>query len=653
MKFLSYSFCFITFCSFANDVSLARNMIILLDQEDNHENIGNPYWHFLSCKFQSALQEKCSPILINASLVNAFIEKRKSIEQMSKIRGTEEEKALDTYHAINQRLNIAYAHFRGRGFNPLHAKQLMIDEVNKQFYSRKAVIESQNKPISSSVEQALRAYVTHFQAQEWNIYTNNKSLYLFVPKSIESPQNATQGWGSGSPASWEQTYQTHLGLKLSTLTKVANIEDAVKLYFDSKHETKYLIGEQLRDFFITKADPNYKPYHWNIILSGHGGTRYVPESDSYAQVTLADLALHDFQKVNDFFQHEVKTHSLHYATCFGSGKRFQLAFDKAQYDFPIISDCTSDGESYCMVRNFKLPNHNGKELTESDIISDKNGDWKLNLDYGYNWSEYFNQISHHSFEDDRGNNLCHLYNTLNTITENMMSNIPQIRLPGTTSFIPALSKNTSVINDAFLKYHQEQTTAAYTLADRFAILIQSACIPFPLIFDNKYNAPHIISLIPGPSKHHFEKLIFKNADHALNAFWPVPGDRFDRYFVIEKIEFPYDKNSEVLKLLQLNDGPVALQNLMIHAQTEKILRIFLQTKTGQSFMIVANKTDVFAPEISIKGVHQLTPEVAKTYLSRYNQIRSEILRNTPKAEFILSNVEGGGQAGKKLMVKDA
>jgi hypothetical protein len=620
-------------------------MIILLNQEDNCENIGKPWWHYLSCQFQSALQEKTAPILINASLLNAFIEKRKSIEQMSKIKGTEEQKALDTYNAINQRLNVSYAHLRARGFDPLQSKQLMLDEVNKQFYSSTAVAEAQKKsitPITENVEQALRSYLTKFIPEEWNVYTNNKSLYLFIPKKYAEQfpyhdtlyaryipkANESSAMGNFAlSASWETMHKDQLGLKLNALTKVENINDAARLYFNSKQENKYTIAEQLHDFFVTKTDSYYRPYQWNIIFRGHGGTWYNPKTDSFSEVRIADLPIPDFQNVLDFYQNKVVTHSFHYATCFGSGKRIQMAFDNANnptYNFPIISECTSDGVTYCMVRNFKLPNHNSKLLEENDITADEEKNWKLHLDFGYNWTEYFNQMSQHSFEDNHDNNLCQLYHTLGNITENMISNIPQIRLSGTKSFIPALSNNTTVINDAFISYHQEQTDSAYTLTNRFAILVKSSCVPFPLIFENTSNTPHVISLIPGPSKQYFKSMTFKNPDHALNAFWQVPCDRFDRYFIAETVTFDNEHHSELLKMLGITEKQVVLTNVMAHSQTEDILRLLFQTTSGKTFMIVANKTDAFAPTVSIKGAHELTPEVAQIYLSRYNQIKQEL-----------------------------
>lgn len=51
-------------------------MLILLDEEGKCENIGNLARHYLSCKFQSALQEAICPILISGALIQAFLEKR-------------------------------------------------------------------------------------------------------------------------------------------------------------------------------------------------------------------------------------------------------------------------------------------------------------------------------------------------------------------------------------------------------------------------------------------------------------------------------------------------------------------------------------------------------------------------------------------------
>ena len=177
-------------------------------------------------------------------------------------------------------------------------------------------------------------------------------------------------------------------------------------------------------------------------------------------------------------------------------------------------------------------------------------------------------------------------------------------------------------------------------------MVSSSIVPLELVFENQNNIPRILSLIAGPSKQYFRKITFDNSDHALNAFWQVPGDRFDRYFIIENVTFTNKPKSEILKNLGITQEKVILSNVLIHSQTEDILRLIFQSANGKSYMIVANKTDPFADKVSIKGVHELTPEVAQIYLSRYNQIKSEVPQNTPKAEFILSKVEGADKQVK-------
>ena len=133
---------------YATDTTSARNMIILLDQEGSVENIGRPVMHYLSCKFQSALQEQASPILINAVLLNTFIEKRKSIEQMSQMPDTQEEKALKTYNAINEHFNSSYNRYKEKGIDPIQCKQLMLEDVNKEFIRKLQSIKHKNKKMN-------------------------------------------------------------------------------------------------------------------------------------------------------------------------------------------------------------------------------------------------------------------------------------------------------------------------------------------------------------------------------------------------------------------------------------------------------------------------------------------------------------------------
>ena len=110
---------------------------------------------------------------------------------------------------------------------------------------------------------------------------------------------------------------------------------------------------------------------------------------------VADLKITDFQKVLAFLENKINTKVFHYATCKGGGKRIKMVFDDAgntKYNFAIICDCLSDGDSFCKIRNFNFPSHYNNTLKPNDVASDKNGKWHLKLDYGYQWQQFFDEL---------------------------------------------------------------------------------------------------------------------------------------------------------------------------------------------------------------------------------------------------------------------
>lgn len=623
---------------FAHDINQTskRNMIILLDQEGICENIGRPASYFLSCKFQSALQEQCAPILISASLVNAFIEKRKSIEQISSISNTAEQKAFNTYNAIDEYLNNSYKKFLEQGIDPIQSKQLMLEEVNEKFYSSNAVINNcvqENHPISPELQQALRSYLTRFDPEDWIIYTNNKSLYLFIPKKhIEKlqkndPRPAAPGrYALDLP--YNVMHKDLLSLKIDSLTKIKNVEDPAQLYFDSMPEHKTSITEQLEDFFITKSDES-SPHSWNIVFSGHGFYRYVESTDSYAEPKIADLTISDFQNILSFFQNKINTNLFHFSTCYGGGKRLKMLFDDAgnpKYNFAIISDSISDGSVFCLMRYLKFPDYKGTLLDGKDITCDDHGRWHLLLDYGYKWEEFFQKITQHSFTD----NLNWLYPTLMNITENLLTDISLLRIPNTTTFIPVLPDSCSMLNDAAIANKLKDGNNALVFVDRSAILVESSAISLPVIIENnKVGTPRVISLLPGNSSHYFKHIEFKKITEVLNIFWPINDDRFNRIFIIENILLQNNEDSALAKILAISRSQVQLRNVYIHTQHLDIMgnmmRIFFQTENGKAYMVVVNKVNDLDINVSLKGIHELSPEVAQIYLNRYNQLKEEIL----------------------------
>ena len=610
--------------------SPTRNMIILLDQEGGIENIGDPVRHFLSCKLQSALQEKTAPILINAALLNTFIEKRKSIEQIAKIPDTQEEKALKKYNDINERLNSSYRHFREKGIDPIQCKQLMLEEINKEFYSLPAIVknlEQKKDPrISGELQQALRSYLTKFDQNDWETYTNQKSFYLFVPK--KHIQELEMKEPDHKPIEQLSKKEILLGLKVNHLTHLEKIEDVGRLYFDSHVPTHMQFADHISDFFVTKDDLKNSPmpYEWNVAFSGHGGTQYTPATDAYGQATVADLPINDFQKILAFLQHKIKTKSFHFATCFGGGKRIKMVFDDAgspKYNFAIIGDCLSDGHSYCLIRSFNFPTNKAQPLTAQDITCDEQGNWHLLLDYGYKWKKFFKELAKNSFDD----NLAWLYPALAHITEDLLTTISLIRPAQAQAFFPVLPESCSKLNDALMEHTVNEQSSSVIFTNKYAILVESPIVSLPVSIENFTKTPRIISLQPGNSTHYFKSIQLKKSDGVLNVFWPIDGDRFDRQFIIEELNFPLVENTPLTKILNLSGSQVQLKHVFVHTQKGNTMRIFFQTELGKAYMLVANKKDTWAQDVDLKGIHELTPAVAQTYLNRYNQLKSEILAN--------------------------
>ncbi len=632
MKAPNYFLLFLIMVHFCSAQDSQRNMIILLDQEGKNEHIGSPGAHFLSSKFQSALQEKASPIIINAALLKFFIEKRKSIEQMAQIPDSREAKALKTYTAINDRLTALYRQFRQKGIDHFQSKQLMLENVNKEFYAKEAVLKAQeqnNEPINSEMQQALRSYLTKFNQEEWKIYTNQKSLYLFVPtKYAESQQEIDRQPAAPGrfalPCSYERMNREHLGLKIDTLTKVENVEDPARLYFDSQLDTHNKFTQQLEDFFITKSDADYKPYLWSIALSGHGGTGYNAATDSYAKAIVADLSIPEIQQFLAFLEHKIKTKSFHVSTCYGAGIRFKMIFDDAgnpTYSYPIISDCLSDGYSYCKIKALNVPSLENNRLAAEDIEADDQENWQLKLDFGYEWKKFFKKMSAHSFDG----NLNWLPKALMHITEDLLATVSVIRLANTNTVIPVLPHSCSKINDTLIKHAQEEGNNNLVMTKRFAILVESTAVPMPVIIENMPDTGTcIISIRPGESKHYFKQIEWKEKSNLLNAFWPIDGDRFDRHFIIDQVDFPIDSTSPLAKKLGLTDSSASLHNVYVHTQKGAVLRIFFQTKDHKTYMVVINKVDSFAKNVDLKGMHELSPEVAQMHMKRYNELKQEL-----------------------------
>ena len=198
------------------------------------------------------------------------------------------------------------------------------------------------------------------------------------------------------------------------------------------------------------------------------------------------------------------------------------------------------------------------------------------------------------------------------ITEDLLPDIALVRLPKTDRFFPILPDTGTQINDALLANRTGESNSPIIFTDRYAILIESSLILTAIVIENTATSPRILSIRPGESKHYFKNIQFKKSDGILNAFWPIHGDRFDRHFIVEELQFPNDAQfAKFAEKLAISSSQIQWRNVYIHSQNGSILRIFFQTENDKTFMIVGNKINDFDHDVNIKGIHELSPEVVK------------------------------------------
>ncbi len=627
-KFISIICLLSTLASAEPEKSHFRNIIILLDQEGTYENIGRPGRIFLTNKLQAALNEQAAPIIINAALWNAFIEKRLSIQQMAEVPDSPEKKALEMYNNVGERLTYWIDHYRKQNIEPMQAKQLGLEKVNEEFYQKE--INEDNKSVTHEASVALAAYLTHFDKNEWEVYTNGKSFYLLSPKkNLEKLQKNETKRANNTSFSEKELL---LGLKVDHLSPVADIEDPVTGYFDGSEHKKSL-SLVLHDFFITKHDINSQelPYKWNIILSGHGGSYYkeitTDKTTPEAKAIIADLTVDEFHSVLEFCEHSISTNSFHYSTCYGAGNHIKMAFDdygNPAYNYSIICGCISDGYAHCLWRHLSFPTGDNKTLLQpTDIACESNEKWRMKIDHKYEWKKFFKTLEKNSFEKA---DLNWLLKALPSITYDKLCDNPVIRLPKSTSFVPVLSDGLITLNTTLLTLKQMENAENITIPQD-TVLVEAPVISLPVTIKSP---AHIVSIAPGNAQHYFEKIEFKSAKNFLETFIPVEGGSwYDKHFIIQELTVKNDKNSTLSKKLGLETEYINAKNVLVNTQKDTLVRIFAQIENN-FYMITIVRTDYLKGKAEIKGITKMSKHSSEIYLKKYQQLKDQILKDSPQ-----------------------
>lgn len=251
-------------------------------------------------------------------------------------------------------------------------------------------------------------------------------------------------------------------------------------------------------------------------MSGHGGTRYCPITDSYAVSVVADLTVENFKLLLHFLQHKIPNKMFHFATCFGGGKRIEMLFNEIEskkYNFAILCECLSDGFSYCKVRQFNFPSYQMNVLSGSDITYTPSMGWHLKLDFGYNWNKFFKSMTQNKFDD----NLIWLYSSLMHINENILGNITMLHLPDTGRFFPILPDFACKISDVLLKSLKNEQSELVLYTSAKTLLIESGNVDVEIVSESN-SVTNIISLGAGNSKQYLKKISFKTSNNILVCF---------------------------------------------------------------------------------------------------------------------------------------
>ena len=580
-----------------------------MDREGVHENIGSPQRRYLMNKLQSAIQEQASPLLISASLWENFLEKRESIKQMSLLPNTPEKKTLELYRTINEELCNAYQDFRQRGFDPIQSTHWMLSIINEKYYL------NPEEFVPDSLNAALMSALTPFHPEEWEGYTDHSSLVLLIPKKYIEEKKASMP-PAEMPGISEKEYL--LGLKVDHLTRLTLLEDPVYCHLQLQKERADV--QSLFQFFVTRQDCAL-PYFWNVVLSGHGGNFYQEVPEPLSKTLIADLTCEEFRDLLDFFENKISLKCLCYATCYGSGNHIKMIFDanmQSTYSYAIISDCLGDSASYTFWNMVPLPSFGKNALRLDQLSYDEKTGWSLELDYRYQWKKYFQSVADNSFD----NSLFWLSSSLSHIIPSLVCTTPVVRLPHASSFMTVLPETYFQISDLVLEYKEGNTLEPS--ANTKVVLLETSYVHAPLVLENRYTVPWILSLLPGNSLHFLQKLTLQTNQGLLDAFWPLEGDFFKREFLIEELIFPA-KDFPLCETWNIQTDTVVCRNVLISVQGT-IMHIFLQTESGNSFMLVANKAEQWpGRESGLKGVYPVIEECSLTYLEKYSQAKEKLI----------------------------
>ena len=290
--------------SFADD---ARRLIILLDPNANELLLGHS--NALLLNFRSAIEQKCSPIIVSKSIWDDFILRRYRIEQMINPKMISYEVLFHywsygillywillypdfialapfTLKNIINDLNAPFLQMK-KELSEIQKKWIILDEkeqietkkeINKirtnYANTQRQIIEKHKKSIDIKFIEVLlndlRYYHTPFNASDWIMRTYEDSLIVLVPRSYyaQCKQSVSQDYKAiaqefiTDKKTSLSLNELILGMKIDHLQPFSPtfeptiLQNFMTQYLDKPTHLAVLYDKALRDILITRSDLN-------------------------------------------------------------------------------------------------------------------------------------------------------------------------------------------------------------------------------------------------------------------------------------------------------------------------------------------------------------------------------------------------------------
>ncbi len=285
-KKLLFFFCLMTgITGCFNSFAMMRDVIMILDKEKGE--IGREIDAMLD-HLHAALHQKAAPIIVSATVWNAFATMAYSFYLKSRKRNSLEQLYMEAYNIVQKNIdesirdnpnNHAYEAIK-RHFNTVKSKEWK-DLVSSGSDLVKQVGATQGGIIFN--RWAMHTLWFFDNTDEWDVYQSS-NLIVLIPhtyknKLLARKEKLPNVLFRDKKTNRELTAQERvLGIKVGNLKRIVPELFSWGISFDEPTETNggKTYPDQLNNIFANKDDivnanqKLYYPFIWNIYLTGHG-----------------------------------------------------------------------------------------------------------------------------------------------------------------------------------------------------------------------------------------------------------------------------------------------------------------------------------------------------------------------------------------------